>query len=403
MKEDGLLKKLLNLAGINRAVGYGITTRVWSLLAGPITILIIASKFSAEQQGFYYTFYSLLAIQIFFELGLSTVIIQFTSHEFALLKWGQNGTIEGEDAARGRFLDIARKSVFFYFFAALLLVVVLIPIGLAFFNNNSHTSINFSWRLPWVLAVMGTAGNLFLMPFYSSILGSGEVAAINRRQLIGSVIGNTIMWVFIWIGWGLYAIFAYNLGNFISLSAYFIQTKKQYVKQVLNSFLKVSQNGNQISWWRDIWPMQWKIAISWVSGYFIYQLFNPVLFHYQGPVAAGQMGITLTLSNGLLGICLAWVMARNPDFGKLIAQRNWHLLDKIFYKILIQSSCVGIIGATSAWIVLAFIQAHFPLGKRFVPSGLAFLLLLTTVVTIVSNCFATYLRLTSANPSWCHQ
>ncbi len=56
--------------GIDRAVFYGILTRAWQFLAAPVTLLLIASRFSPEQQGFYYTMGSLLALQVFFELGL---------------------------------------------------------------------------------------------------------------------------------------------------------------------------------------------------------------------------------------------------------------------------------------------------------------------------------------------
>jgi hypothetical protein len=33
-----------------------------------------------------------------------------------------------------------------------------------------------------------------------------------------------------------------------------------------------------IDWWKEVWPFQWRIAISYACGFFIFQLFNPVLF-----------------------------------------------------------------------------------------------------------------------------
>ncbi len=45
-----------------------------------------------------------------------------------------------------------------------------------------------------------------------------------------------------------------------------------------------------ISWRREVWPFQWKIAVSWLCDYFIFQLFTPVLFAFRGPVEAGQDG-----------------------------------------------------------------------------------------------------------------
>ena len=54
--------------------------------------------------------------------------------------------------------------------------------------------------------------------------------------------------------------------------------------------------------------MQWKIAISWTSGYLAFQLFTPLLFRYQNATVAGQMGMTIYISNIALGHrhCLAF-------------------------------------------------------------------------------------------------
>jgi len=99
---DSMLN-FLRFIGVNRAVGYGLLSRVWGLLSGPVTMFIIATKFSKEQQGFLYTISSLLALQVFFELGLTNVIATFASHEFAKLKWEEKGKISGDTVALERF------------------------------------------------------------------------------------------------------------------------------------------------------------------------------------------------------------------------------------------------------------------------------------------------------------
>ena len=46
------------------------------------------------------------------------------------------------------------------------------------------------------------------------------------------------------------------------------------------------QTAAQVAWRREILPFQWRISVSWMSGYFIFQLFTPMLFTNQGAVAA---------------------------------------------------------------------------------------------------------------------
>ena len=128
----------LRFFGVNKAVGYSVLTRIWGLIAGLITILVIAIKFSKEQQGFYYTIGSLLALQIFFELGLTFVIAIFASHEFAHLKWEKDGGISGDPIALRRIKDLLCKTTKWYGIATLLIIIILIPIGLIFFNQEQN-------------------------------------------------------------------------------------------------------------------------------------------------------------------------------------------------------------------------------------------------------------------------
>ena len=56
---------------------------------------------------------------------------------------------------------------------------------------------------------------------------------------------------------------------------------------------------------QEIFPFQWKIALSWISGYLIFQLFNPVLFATEGSKIAGQMGMTMVAISGISSISIS--------------------------------------------------------------------------------------------------
>ena len=57
------------------AVIYGMAGRVWLVLTGPVTIVVLASQFTPQVQGYFFTFVSLAAARIVAELGLGQVII----------------------------------------------------------------------------------------------------------------------------------------------------------------------------------------------------------------------------------------------------------------------------------------------------------------------------------------
>lgn len=398
------MDKLLNLlrrVGLNRAVGYGVLARIWGLLAAPITLFIIASKFSKEQQGFYYTIGSLLAMQIFFELGLTGVIATFASHEFAKLHWGKDGRINGDPVAKQRFQNLISKSTKWFGIAALLMITILIPAGLIFFGCKNGLTTDFPWQLPWILAVIGTALNLATVPFFSMIMGSGDVATVNHRGMLGAIIGTCISWLVMLTNGGLFAIFAVTFGNIIISWSYLLKYKPEILKMAWHGIFDretSKKTENTISWWGEIWPLQWKIAVSWISGYFIFQLFNPVLFYYHGSVIAGQMGMTLAASNALLSMSILWMTVKSPDFGKLIAKREWKELDRLFFRVFYQSIGVVVTGAIIGWTLIWLLQRHYQIGQRFLPAPQVALLLASTVINVIIAGLATYLRAHKQEP-----
>jgi len=394
-----ITKNILGFLGFDRAVSFGILARVWSLFAGPITIMILATGFSPEQQGYYYTFASLLALQAFFDLGLMFVIAQFASHEFVHLSWGTNGSITGDPIALGRITDLLRKTVLWFGVASLLMIVILVPTGLIFFDQKG--AVSFSWRLPWILAVIGTALNLFVMPFFAVIMGSGDVVTVNKRDLAGAVLSSVLGWLVIGMHGGLYAVFAVNVGALVIAWGYLMYKRPELVKLALLRSLgseRTLRNNAGLSWWGEIWPMQWRMAISSGAAYFIFQMFNPILFHYHGAVVAGQMGMTISVANALLAGSMTVLNAKTPEFGKRIAVRDWKGLDLIFKKATLQSLGLAVAGAIVGIGVIWILQAYFPVGRRFLSPGQAALLFGAICFQAVNSAFAIYLRAHKQEP-----
>jgi hypothetical protein len=98
--------------------------RSWSVLAGRLSIVLIPAFLSPTQQGFYYTFASVLALRVFFELGLNQVIIQLVSYETAHLTIHDDGTASGNAARIHRLDGLIRLLRRWYTFAAVLFVVL---------------------------------------------------------------------------------------------------------------------------------------------------------------------------------------------------------------------------------------------------------------------------------------
>jgi hypothetical protein len=381
---------MLKYFGVNRAIGFGLLTRFWSALAGPMTMLLITFSLSKVEQGYYFTFASLLALQVFFELGLVTVIAQFISHEFVSLSWGRQGEIIGTEDKKNRVLNILGNSLKWYSVCTVLLIVTLSFAGYLFFKNESNS--NISWKLPWFLAVLGVGINLLIIPFYAVISGSGDVASVNFRELVGGVLGSLIGWSVLYFGGGLYAVPAVTFGTIIVGVIYLIKSKPILVRKAISFALTNKVISNPISWRHEIWPMQWKIALSWISGYFIFQLFTPVLFKFHGPIIAGQMGMTLAAINAIQSLCLIWPASKMPEFGKLIALKNWKILDSLFNKTLKQSLQVCFILSILFLIALTLLKTYSHLGDRFLSIWEICIFTLAIFCNLLIGSWAMYMR-----------
>jgi len=154
-----------------------------------------------------------------------------------------------------------------------------------------------------------------------------------------------------------------------------------------------------VNYKNEIFPYQWKMALSVISGYFIFQLFNPVLFATEGAVAAGQMGMTLAVLGSISSLSFSWMTTKVPLYSGLIAQKQYFDLDRIFNKTLNQSVLINGLELIVLFLLLYGLRYFdIPLGKRFLPNFPLILLMLSVFMNQFVFSWATYLRCHKQEP-----
>ncbi len=391
-----LLRRLADTLGIDSAVAFTVLARLWSSLAGIGTLLFIARFLSPAEQGFYYTFYSLVALQIVFELGFSVVILQTASHEAAHLNLADDGTITGPAQPHGRLANVLQKSIRWYTTAAVLMAVTLVPTGLAFFRHadrGPHAAPTVHYVFPWLLVVIASSLTFQVDPLFSFLEGCGYVPEVARTRLRQSVAGTVLGWSAFLLHGGLFAPGCFILGQ--ALAGFYLIYSKRLL---LLPLLRHVSGPFRIDWRNEVWPFQWRIAVSWLAGYITSQLFNPILMNARGPVEAGQMGMSLSVCGTLSSMAVAWMNTKAAPFGRLIARKEYPALDRAFFRALWQSTLAAVLGCTAVWIVLSLlgkwgIRSHGTLlASRLLPPVPLALLLFGTVGNIIVFGEALYLR-----------
>lgn len=390
-----MIKRIVSLTGLNRAIGFTLLTRVWQVIAGPISILLVTKFFSSEEQGYYYTFASILALQALFELGLAFVIMQFASHEFAVLSWGVGGQIKGAEVAVARFYAVIERSIVWYSGVALMLVVLILPFGLYFFSSQAEHAPLVSWRYAWSLLVMSAASYVPLIPVLAAIEGSGEVARVNKLRLIQIAAANVVTWIAIASGASLFSASSVFIVNAIIGYGWIARNYPALLMELRQKWGAKTQA--HFDWMHEVWPMQWRIAVSWISGYIIFQLFTPILFYYQGPAAAGKMGMSLVIANMTITFAQVWLQTNTPRMAQAVARKDWHELDRVFGRVFWQSTVIVCAGIIMVLVGLWFL-AQYPLGQRFLPLEDMAYLLGAFALSHVIGAFAYYLRVHKQEP-----
>ena len=383
-----LLRRLAHGIGLDRAVFFTVLARGWTSAAGLVTVVLIARFLSSAEQGYYYTFASLIALQIVFELGFSFVLMQLASHESAHLTIAEGGDVSGDAVAHARLASALQGAVRWYGVGSLLLAGTLIPAGLYFFSSHQHLGAAVSWQAPWIAAAIAAVCAFALDPLFSFFEGCGFVAKVAHMRWLQAILGSLLGWIALATHHGLFAPAMVITGQVIVGAGWIFQRRR-----LLLHLLRYDTAGQHISWRGEIWSFQWRIAISWLSGYFIFQTFNPFLFAYKGPVAAGQMGMSLSFANSLLAVSMAWVSTKAAPFGTLIAQKRYGELDRIFFRALWQSTGLCVLGAFVVWVGTEWVNLlHAPFAKKLLSPLPLGLLLVAAVANQVVGAGSTYMR-----------
>lgn len=314
--------------------------RLWQGGAGVLTILIITHAMSAEAQGWYYSFLSFAALYTLFDLGLSLVLVQTAAHYSVETRWQAGGNLTGNGAERLRALFAFAGRL--YIGLAVGYIIIVGPAGWLFFDTARAHPV--AWQGSWIGLTLVTSLSLLPLPLLAIVEGSGEVSEVAAVRLVQAILGSIATWLVLVGGGGLWAPVMAPLAAFLTTTGWLFLLRPGIIGAL-------TANYRLIAWRTEIWPLQWRLGISWLSGYLLTQIQILVLFASSDAVAAGQMGLSLTIGNMIGLLSQAFIIRHVPTMAKAAARRDWDFMDRIFRRDLILS-CL-LFGAGAAVVLLA--------------------------------------------------
>lgn len=394
------ISELAHKIGMDGAIAYSSAARVFQAFAGVISLFFIAAFMTGDEQGYYYTFGSILAIQTFFELGFTDIITQYVAHEVAHLHLTESKTYEGEEKYKSRLSDLIIFCIKWYFVIAVGFFVIVNIVGFTFFTSYGKENIDVNWKLPWLLLSISTAIKLFQSPFTSFFMGIGRVKDMMRIGFYQQIILPVSQWILFACGLKLYVV---GISSLLGVLVWFVCIFQSDLKDIFANLLRVNIT-EKINYFKEIFPYQWKIALSWISGFFITQLFNPVLFASEGAMVAGQMGMTVAVLSAIQGLVLSWQTTKVPLYSGWIEMKQYNILDTVFNKTTrqVMHLCLGLL--TIMFLCVWFLrETHLgfnggELGERFLDYLPMLILFIPYLFNLLVGSWAIYLRCHKQEP-----
>ncbi|MBO4922851.1 MAG: hypothetical protein J5382_01850 [Bacteroidales bacterium] len=385
---------------MDKAIAYTSGNGLLGAFIGVFSVVLYATCLTKEEQGYYYTFASVLAIQGFFELGFTGIMTQFVAHEHAHLSWDADGiSLNGESRFRSRLASLLHICVKWYSLVAILFLIALQVAGTFFFEKFGKDE-GVDWKLPWIIISCMSAWSLFTAPLFSFMNGLGLVKDMAKMNFYRTIVNTAALWGCLLLGFKLYSMAFSAIVSALFVLLFFAIHK--FFKILLGIWKTEIQE--RVSYMKEIFPYQWKIALSWMSGYFVFNFMNPVIFASVGSVAAGQFGMSINVLNQIRNFAMSWITTKIPLMSKLIELKEFLELDKLFRKTVIQEIFVCLALLSGFWIVIVILrQTQFSFGEsvlsdRFLDYLPLLLVSIPVVLQAVNDNFATYLRCHKQEP-----
>lgn len=377
------VQRIMSILGIDKAVFYTVLSVFWASIAGVLSIVFIIDFLSLTEQGYWYTFLSLGALATLAELGFTTIITQFISHEYAHLE-ERNGKLWGDTKRIDRTVSLVRFSLKFYVIVTILAFIILSIIGVIFLMSSTK---DIYLLVAWVFYSFTGAFMLLVSLFGAVLRGFNKVDVAQKIITLTSVASNLATWTALYMGFNLWALGLGGIVNIILSLYLFFSSEKSLWSQIFHSKVK-----EQHHWLKETLPLQWRYAISWTSGYFIFQFIVPVAMLYAGADVAGKLGLSLVIARAIQTLANSWGSTKIPQFNILVEQRKRENLDNLLKTIQKQSLLVFIAGSIALILLLIFIFPMIHWDTRVLPTYEIAIILVAEGANLIVFNWAYYLR-----------
>lgn len=348
-----------------------------AMLGAGVAVLL---RFSPEEQGYFFAFLGLAALQQGSDFGGSYALMHQANH-FATT--GQSGRLSGL-LSRALRLNVVTALVF----------ALLVGVGGASVFASSQGAAGAGsdpvWFHPWLALVCALFLTQLTAPCVAFLEGAVSAGMAWRFRFHLELATGPVLVVAMLMGSGLWALPLFWCARFLLTAGWLAWT---WPRQPASEAFSLHD------WMQVVWPFQWKIGLSVLSGFLTFQAITPIVMALEGPRVAGQFGFSLAAMNMLLMVTTAWPLSRASHYGSLISRGGHDALLRAFRSVTLWSTILSTGLAVMVFASLWWLGLRgFSVVERFADPLSTSLVLAAGVVHHFVHCVAVFLRADRTEP-----
>lgn len=314
-----------------------------------LLIIFIPLYLDDVTKGYWFTFGSVAALSMIADMGFTSILTQFAAHEFSYFTFRKDcRKVDVQDVSLDKIAGLFKFALKWSLSVTVGLSILICVVGAVLFGGK-HDNINWIW--PWIIYVVATGLNFFVTACHAFFEGCSCISLCQRIKLGAATLNSVLSLVMLFLGCGLYSLSIPLLASEF-LSLYLLYNSFRYFIKQLNQ----TETSNIREWVKPVVNLLWRYALSWISGYIIYQIYTPWTFAKYGAEVSGKVGYTLTIVSAIVSVAGIWNYISIPKINGLVEKKQWVQLDKYFKKniLLIESSFLFFIAAFCVMLLIPF-------------------------------------------------
>ncbi len=326
-------------AGGGRLVILNFLIRSASLSSSVLLIFGVTTQLSLDEQGVYYLLQSLVALTFFFDLGIGFVLANMAGSANA------RSTNAGERHSTSPSA-VAHFGLKWSLIAGSAFSVIVGTIGS--FEISRVSGPAFAPLALWWLLAITSGGNLLLGAGLSFFEGMGHAHAASVIRF-AQAFSNALAFLVIVSASG--SPFAVGMSTALSVILAMMLFTRKFGNQ-LRRFWQMA-DARALVWRRDVLPFQWRVAISWLTGYFMFQAPTLVLATHGVLSQAGQFGLSMQIFLAIISVAQVYLTFCVPRWSSKMAAGTGPGILKDYHRAIIITNAIVIAAGCSIIAVIS--------------------------------------------------